>query len=141
MDKETLNTIIVPVLLAVSGFIIAWLQAKTKQINTDNKNEKLAKYINMAEGIITSSVLSITQTYVDAAKKNGLWDATSRKTAFEMACVNVRNLMTKEMQNVLSEAYADLNGWIKTKIEENVKLNASLNTAAPTPSTIGYTKE
>ena len=52
MDQETLNTlmsmVILPLLLALSGFAVAWLRKKTQEITANINDATVRKYVDLS---------------------------------------------------------------------------------------------
>lgn len=75
MDQETLNTlmtlVVLPLLVGVSGFAVAWLRKKTQEITENIENTTAKKYIGMASEAVTKAVQTTFQTYVDTLKARG----------------------------------------------------------------------
>ena len=72
MDQETLNTlmsmVILPLLLALSGFAVAWLRKKTQEITANINDATVRKYVDLASDAVTKAVQTTFQTYVDTLK-------------------------------------------------------------------------
>ena len=63
MDQETLNTlmsmVILPLLLALSGFAVAWLRKKTQEITANINDATVRKYVDLA----SDAAVSYTHLY------------------------------------------------------------------------------
>ena len=59
MDQETLNTlmsmVILPLLLALSGFAVAWLRKKTQEITAKINDATVRKYVDLASDAVTKA--------------------------------------------------------------------------------------
>lgn len=123
--KELLTTItqtvIIPLLIALVGYAVKWLNAKANEIKTKTKDETTKKYISMLNDTIVSAVIAVNQTYVDALKEKNAFDIEAQKEAFNRVYETIIATMTEESDRYLSEAIGDLDEYIKTKIEEAVK--------------------
>ena len=123
--KELLTTItqtvIIPLLIALVGYAVKWLNAKANEIKTKTKDETTKKYISMLNDTIVSAVIAVNQTYVDALKEKNAFDIEAQKEAFNRVYETILATMTEEADKYLSEAIGDLDEYIKTKIEEAVK--------------------
>ena len=123
--KELLTTItqtvIIPLLIALVGYAVKWLNAKANEIKTKTKDETTQKYITMLNDTIVSAVIAVNQTYVDALKQQNAFDIEAQKEAFNRVYETIIATMTEESDKYLSEAIGDLDEYIKTKIEEAVK--------------------
>lgn len=100
------STLLVPML-------VAWLKSKTK-------NEVLSAAIDRAGRIIIAAANTTTQTYVDALKKAGKFDAEAQKTAFNMTMTSVLELLNAETKQAIIDTYGDLEKWLTTEIEAAV---------------------
>lgn len=117
---------ILPLLGVLTAFFVKWVNAKTAEIADTRKNETEKKYINMLNNTISDCVIATTQTYVDALKKQGAFDAEAQKVAFTMTYEAVVKLLTDEATEYLNEAVGDLNLYITQKIESEVNLNKTI---------------
>ena len=127
MDMELITQIfevcIIPLLGVLTTFLVRYINAKMKTLADTTNDEKQKKYIEMLNSTITDCVIATTQTYVDALKKQGAFDAEAQKVAFNMTYEAVVKLLTNEAQIYLNEAVGDLNLYITQKIESEVNLN------------------
>ena len=117
---------IIPLLGVLTAFFVKWVNAKTAEIADTRKNETEKKYLNMLNSTISDCVIATTQTYVDALKKQGAFDAEAQKVAFTMTYEAVVKLLTDEATEYLNEAVGDLNLYITQKIESEVNLNKTI---------------
>ena len=127
MGTELLTQIfevcILPLLGILTTFFVKWINARIGEISDKRKNETEKKYLDMLNNTISDCVIATTQTYVDALKKQGAFDAEAQKVAFNMTYEAVVKLLTNEAQIYLNEAVGDLNLYITQKIESEVNLN------------------
>lgn len=121
--KDIFELCIFPLLIALSGYLIAFINNKSNALKENAKNDKEKKYIDMLNSTITNCVIATTQTYVESLKKQGQFDMEAQKIAFTMTYNAVINLLTEEAEEYLSEAIGDLNLYITQRIESEVKLN------------------
>lgn len=130
MDMELLAQIfeicILPLLGVLTAFFVKWVNVKINDLTAKTKNETQIKYLNMLNNTITDCVIATTQTYVDALKKQGAFDAEAQKVAFTMTYEAVVKLLTDEATEYLNEAVGDLNLYITQKIESEVNLNKTI---------------
>ena len=111
---------IIPLLGAATLYLITLIDAKKKEIKDKTKNETAKKYIEMLDDTIINCVVATNQTYVDALKKAGSFDAEAQKQAFKLTYDAVMAILTDEAQVYLNEAIKDLNAYITNKIESGV---------------------
>ena len=124
MSQEIYNLIetcvLVPILTALTGIIIAFLNKQTQRLKIKFKNDQASHYIDIANNIVQQAVTSVTQTYVEALKKEGKFDEDAQKEAFEKSKTLVYALMKTECKQAVEEYYIDFDKWLTTKIEEKV---------------------
>lgn len=111
---------IIPLLGAATLYLITLIDAKKKEIKDKTKSELAKKYIEMLDDTIINCVVATNQTYVDALKKAGSFDAEAQKQAFKLTYDAVMAILTDEAQLYLNEAIKDLNAYITNKIESGV---------------------
>lgn len=111
---------IIPLLGAATLYLITLIEAKKKEIKNKTKSELAKKYIEMLDDTIINCVVATNQTYVDALKKAGSFDAEAQKQAFKLTYDAVMAILTDEAQLYLNEAIKDLDAYITNKIESGV---------------------
>jgi hypothetical protein len=121
--KTITQTVLIPLLIALTGFAVKWINAKANEIKADVKDKKVQKYISMLNDTIVSAVIAVNQTYVDALKEQNAFTPEAQKEAFNRVYETIIATMTEEADIYLQEAIGDLEEYITTKIEEAVKEN------------------
>ena len=111
---------IIPLLGAATVYLITLIDAKKKELKDKAKSETTKKYIEMLDDTIIDCVIATNQTYVDALKKAGSFDAEAQKQAFKLTYDAVMAILTDDAQVYLNEAIKDLNAYITNKIESGV---------------------
>lgn len=114
---------IIPLIGILTAFAVKYINAKMNEMSENSKTEKEKKYLNMLNETISDCVIATTQTYVEALKKQGAFDADAQKAAFSITFEAVTNLLTEEAKEYLNEAVGDLNLYITQKIEAEVQIN------------------
>lgn len=112
---------IVPLLAVLTGYLVQWIKAKTAEVTEKNQKDVFDKYITMLGETIAKCVSATNQTYVDALKKAGSFDAEAQKHAFEMTLNAVMNVLGKDAIEYLTAIYGDLTSYLTTLIEAEVK--------------------
>ena len=113
--------VLIPAILILLKFAMDYFKAKTSNIAAQTENEVIAGYITDISEIIYQAVMCTTQTYVDALKAQGAFDAEAQKSAFEKTKTMVMLLLTEDAKAFLAQMYGDIDLWIDTKIEQMVK--------------------
>lgn len=115
--------ILVPAALILGiSYLAVFLNAKKKQIKENTDNEIAHKYLDMLEDSILKSVIATTQTYVDNLKDKNAFDEEAQKEAFKKTYDAVVLSLTEEAKIYLSTIIGDLDTYITTRIEYNVKM-------------------
>ena len=114
---------IIPLLGILTTYIVKYIQVKSAEITEKTDNAIADKYTVMLADTITACVLATNQTYVEALKKQGKFDAEAQKVAFNMTLDAVMNILSKDAKEYLSEAFGDLNSYIASQIEASININ------------------
>jgi type II secretory pathway pseudopilin PulG len=115
-----LETIVIPAIGIVGVFLVRFLQKKFDEIEQNNANKELQKYINMAENLIIDAVIQTNQTFVEALKADGNFTEEDAALALQKTKEQVLMLLTVTAREVIAEAYGDFDSWLKMKIESSV---------------------
>jgi hypothetical protein len=114
---------IIPLLGVLTAYLISFINTKKNEIINKSDNDIVDKYVGIAANVITTCVIATNQTYVDALKKEGKFDAEAQRNAFNMTAAAVMAILTDEAKDVLTEAFGDLNTYITQQIEASVNTN------------------
>ena len=120
---QIFELILFPLLIIGSTYLIYFLSVKTKEIKDKTDNDTFDKYLDMLNNTITQCVIATTQTYVEALKKEGKFDAEAQKIAFQKTYDSVMSILTTESKYYLQTALGDLEAYVNNKIEAEVALN------------------
>lgn len=118
--KDILEVCIVPILGVLAAYIIAFVEKKKEQMQQKTEDETLEKYIELLGVLIQDCVRATNQTYVEALKGKEMFDEEAQKQALELTFNAVKSLLSEKAKQYLGEAFADLDGYIKYKIEASV---------------------
>lgn len=114
---------IIPLLGLLTAFVIKLVDKKSEEAKAKTDNETYKKYITMLTDTITDCVTATNQTYVDALKAQGKFDAEAQKAAFEQTYKAVLTILSEEEKKYLTSVVGDLNIYITNKIEAVVNTN------------------
>lgn len=127
MNPELLNQlfeiVLIPLLGALTVYVVKWINAKAEQVKTDIDNTVLDKYLDMLSETITKCVIATNQTYVEALKKEGSFDAEAQKIAFEKTYDAVMAIISVEAIDYMTEAVGDFETFLMQSIEAEVNFN------------------
>ena len=115
-----LEIVIIPLLGALTVYLVTLLKAKTKEITDKIENDKADKYIYMLSDTITKCVIATNQTYVNNLKKENAFTKEAQLKALEMTADAVLAILSDEAKAYLPTIVGDLNTYILTQIESEV---------------------
>ena len=118
MDKMELiqqifELCIVPLLAVLTGYIVTWIKAKTAEIEQN-------KYTELISDTIVQCVIATNQTYVEALKKEGKFDAEAQEKAFEITKQAVLAVLTNQARDFIEMSYGDVEAWLNQQIEATI---------------------
>ena len=124
MDWTILNEIfqicIIPLLGALSAYMIVLIKNKTKQVQEATDNEFLKSCLSILETTVINAVVATNQTYVEALKSKDAFDAEAQKEAFKKTYDAVIASLTEDTKNGLMTITNDLSAYVTELIEAQV---------------------
>ena len=120
--NELTQIVIIPLISALSLFLIYFISTKTQELKKKVKNEDAYKYMDMLNDTIVNCVIATTQTYVETLKKENAFTEEAQKEALRRTYDNVMKIVTDDMKLCLTTVIGDLEAYILNKIEAEVKL-------------------
>lgn len=119
--QQIFELCVVPLLGILTTYLVKLIRKKNKELDEKVSKEVSRKYINMLADTITDCVISTNQTYVDALKAANAFDKEAQEKAFELTYNKIMNVLTEDAKEYLTTVYGDLEIYITTKIESEVK--------------------
>jgi len=119
---KILEICLIPILGVLTTFLVKWLKAKEEEILVKVENDTADKYISMVAQTITDCVIATNQTYVEALKKQGSFNAEAQKIAFQKTLDAVIAVLSDDAKAYLTELYGDATAYLTTRIEAEVNL-------------------
>ncbi len=120
MDWAEIGT---QVILGIIGIVISGLGALiTFLINKYIKNDKLKSIINSLNDLVKNSVLEIYQTYVEALKKDGMFDKEAQEIALNKCLELINKNMPSDVKKWLDDNFDDATSYLKSLIESTIGL-------------------
>lgn len=107
---------IIGVLLTGLGTLITFL------INKYIKNDKLKTILSSLNETVRNAVSEVYQTYVEALKKDGMFDAEKQKEALNKALEIIKTNLPTDVMNWVKENYSDIDSYLKSQIEAAIGL-------------------
>lgn len=120
---ELFEIVVFPLLGVGTLYLVFLIKAKIAELKLKHDSELAKKYFDMLDKTICDAVIATNQTYVDALKKEGKFDAEAQKKAFKQTYDTVMQLLTADAKTYLESAVADLTVYINTRIEAEVNVN------------------
>lgn len=111
---------IIPLVGILTKYLVDYLDAKRKEINSKTDNETAQKYTNMIYQTIVDCVIATNQTYVESLKKSGSFDEAAQKEAFSRTMNAVMAILSDDAKEYIAEATGDLNTYLTQLIEAEV---------------------
>lgn len=122
MNKILFNIISVLVTMVILPLISFTGINLIPQLNEEIKDENAKTQLTTATTIVTNSVRSVFQTYVDTLKKNGTFDVESLKIALAKAKDEALSQMSDEIKEYITTNYGNLENWLTTQIEATINI-------------------
>lgn len=119
--QQIFELCVVPLLGILTTYLVKLIRKKNKELDEKVSKEVSRKYIDMLADTITDCVVSTNQTYVDALKAANAFDKEAQEKAFELTYNKIMNVLTEDAKEYLTTIYGDLEIYITTKIESEVK--------------------
>lgn len=123
MLNSVAQTIVPLLLTALVVTIIYYVNKGVQKGKEASNNELVDKYLDMLQNTVTEAVLATTQTYVDAMKKQNMFDEEAQKHAFKLSYDAVMKILTEDAKKYIESAVGDLETYVTNKIEATVKIN------------------
>ena len=120
--QQIFELCVIPLLGILTTYLVKLIRKQNKELDAKVSKEVSKKYIDMLADTITDCVVSTNQTYVDALKEANAFDKEAQKKAFELTYNKIMNVLTEDAKEYLTTIYGDLEIYITTKIESEVKL-------------------
>lgn len=118
---EIFQVCIVPILGALTAFLINFINKKTNEVKAKTNNELVQKALTILETTVINAVQTTNQTYVDSLKKENIFDVNAQKKAFEETYKAVVNSLTEDTKKGLEQITNELPLYITQLIEAKVK--------------------
>lgn len=123
--NEFLSTLLQAVIIAAvpvcAGAIIKGIQAGAKYLAAKVENDTAKKYLEDVADAVSTAVTYTSQTYVDRLKSSKQFSKENQEEALKMAVDQAEKLLTAEARAFLESAYGDLNAYLISRIEAEVR--------------------
>lgn len=124
--KDFLFTLLEAVLAVAipiaTGYIVNFLNQKSKQLVGQTENAKAKHYIDEVTTAVTTAVTATSQTYVDSLKNKNAFTKEAQAEALEKAKDTALAIISPAAAEFIKEVYGDLENYLTAKIEETVRV-------------------
>lgn len=119
---NNLRDIIIEILAAaVSTAIICLIRAGIVWLTARCESEKVQLALQEFQTVLEDGVGFIEQTFVRVSKESGSWDASAQRDALQHCITYIRDNLTKKTTEILTQDKADIETWIRAKIEAYIQ--------------------
>jgi hypothetical protein len=120
MIAEACQIPVVPLLAFMGAYVVLFLKGKALNNDKLTNNELANQALNTLENLVTHCVIATNQTYVEKMKKNGSFDETAQRLAFDTTYNAVMSNLTEDTKKQLATITTDLNKFVTELIESKV---------------------
>lgn len=118
--QQIFELCIIPLLGVVTAYVVNYIRMKTKELQANNSNDLLNKYVTMLSDTVCDCVIATNQTYVEALKNKNAFDEEAQKNAFKKTYDAVISVLSTDAKDYLTNVYGDLTIYITNMIEAEV---------------------
>lgn len=130
---QAVATAAVPVCVA---FLVQFLRRKSAEAAARTDSLTTKELLAEVTEAVTTAVTYTSQTYVDALKKKGIFDTQAQTEALQKSKDKALSLLSESAKDVLASIYGDLNSYLETMIEAQVRVQKQ-----DAPATLGVPLE
>jgi hypothetical protein len=116
-----IETVLIPLLIALTGFIVKWINAKANQLKEKAADDRYFLYIDILQELVTKAVIMVNQTYVDELKKTNSFSKEAQVEAFRKVYETVMTSLSEDVVVYLQQIISNLDDYITVLIESSVK--------------------
>lgn len=116
-----LQAVLVAAVPVCAAFIGKGIKTLATYLGQKSENDTAKKYLVAAADAISTAVTYTSQVYVDKLKETGQFTKENQQEALGIAVAQAKNLLTAEAAAYLQTAYGDLNEYLKSRIEAEVR--------------------
>ena len=121
MLLELLMAVIAAAIPVLTTFVVKYINKAKEEAMSSTDSMKWEWYIQEIANAITAAVSATSQTYVDALKKAGKFDAEAQREAAQMALDAALAAISPAAKEFIEQMYGDLVEFMTTRIEAEVR--------------------
>lgn len=119
--------IIEPLLTVLVGAAITYVSTLIKYKINEIQDEKLQKHLHLLNELITNMVAETNQQVVDELKRKDEFNEETAGEVFEFTKNKVKQNLTRDSRKALQYIYTNLDAYIESQIEKEVRKQGALN--------------
>lgn len=123
--NDFLTTLLQAVLVAAvpvcAAFIGKGIKALADYLGRKSESDVAKRFLDAVADAVSTAVTYTSQVYVDKLKETGQFTKENQQEALGLAVAQAKNLLTAEATAFLESAYGDLNEYLKSRIEAEVR--------------------
>ena len=119
--------IIEPLLTVLVGAAITYVSTLIKYKINEIQDEKLQKHLHLLNELVTNMVAETNQQIVDELKCKDEFNKEVAGEVFEFTKHKVKQNLTRDSKKALQYVYTNLDAYIESQIEEEVRKQGALN--------------
>ena len=118
---ELLQAVATAAVPVCAAFLVQFLRRKSAEAAARTDSLTTKELLAEVTEAVTTAVTYTSQTYVDTLKKNGVFDKEAQLKALEKSKDKTLSLLSASAKSILAEIYGDLDAYLETKIEAEVR--------------------
>ena len=119
--KELFFAVITAAVPVLTAYIVVLIRKVGENAAANTESIQAKTYITEATEAIAAAVAATNQTYVDALKNAGKFDAEAQKEAAQKALAACLTSISPAAQEFIERAYGDIREYLTTRIEAEVR--------------------
>ena len=119
--KELFFAVITAAVPVLTAYIVVLIRKAGENAAANTESIQAKTYITEATEAIAAAVAATNQTYVDALKNAGKFNAEAQKEAAQKALTACLMSISPAAQEFIERAYGDIREYLTTRIEAEVR--------------------
>ena len=119
--RTIIEVLIIPILAYVAKYLVDYIKAKKEATKNSDRTEFEKNILDKVYDTVISCIECTNQTYADALREAGTFDAEAQKIALTKTTTAVLTLLTDETREALGEIVGDVGIYLNTLIESTIK--------------------
>lgn len=118
---ELLQAVATATIPVCAAFLVQFLRRKSEELGAQIDRLATKELLAEVTDAVATAVTYTSQTYVDALKKEGIFDKAAQLEALRKSKDKAVSLLSASARESLSQIYGNLDAYLETKIEAEVR--------------------